>query len=154
MATTSGHSVVDLASTTDSPFPTPRRLLRLRSDAALADRFAGGDDAAFTVLYDRYRNGVVAVCAGVLGAGPDAEVRTGRVTAGGASAPGRTVKTLEPLAALGWTATLLPDTGVWYDRKPLCNGDARVALGVTEISEPPLPPLLVGAEAKTTPAQF
>src|ERR1700731_2650461 len=56
-----------------SPLAVPRRLLRLRSDAALAERFAAGDEAAFTVLYERYRPSVIAVCVGVLGSSHDAE---------------------------------------------------------------------------------
>ena len=51
----------------------PRRLLRLRSDLALAERFAGGDDHAFAVLYERHRKSVLAVCMGVLGSRHDAE---------------------------------------------------------------------------------
>ncbi len=51
----------------------PRRLLRLRSDAALAERFAAGDEAAFAVLYERHRPSVLAVCIGVLGCRDDAE---------------------------------------------------------------------------------
>lgn len=41
-----------------SPRPrlvAPRPLLRIRSDAALAERFAAGDEAAFTILYERHR---------------------------------------------------------------------------------------------------
>lgn len=51
----------------------PRRLLRLRSDTALAERFADGDEAAFGVLFERHRAGVLAVCIGVLGSSHDAE---------------------------------------------------------------------------------
>ena len=51
----------------------PRRLLRLRSDLALAERFAGGDEYAFAVLYERHRKSVLAVCMGVLGSRHDAE---------------------------------------------------------------------------------
>jgi RNA polymerase sigma factor (sigma-70 family) len=51
----------------------PRRLLRLRSDLALAERFAGGDEHAFAVLYERHRKSVLAVCMGVLGSRHDAE---------------------------------------------------------------------------------
>ena len=36
------------------PLAVPRRLLRLRSDAILAERFAAGDEAAFAVLYERF----------------------------------------------------------------------------------------------------
>lgn len=54
----------------------PRRLLRMRSDAALAERFAAGDEMAFDVLYERHRPVVLAVCMGVLGAPPDAEDAT------------------------------------------------------------------------------
>ncbi|HYB30032.1 MAG TPA: sigma-70 family RNA polymerase sigma factor [Solirubrobacteraceae bacterium] len=51
----------------------PRRLLRLRSDVALAERFAGGDEHAFAVLYERHRTSVLAICMGVLGSRHDAE---------------------------------------------------------------------------------
>jgi RNA polymerase sigma factor (sigma-70 family) len=51
----------------------PRRLLRLRSDLALAERFAAGDEYAFALLYERHRKSVLAVCMGVLGSRPDAE---------------------------------------------------------------------------------
>jgi RNA polymerase sigma factor (sigma-70 family) len=51
----------------------PRRLLRLRSDHALAERFAGGDESAFAVLFERHRRSVLAVCMGVLGSRQDAE---------------------------------------------------------------------------------
>jgi RNA polymerase sigma factor (sigma-70 family) len=47
--------------------------LRLRSDAALAERFAEGDEAAFAILFERHRASVVAVCIGVLGSRHDAE---------------------------------------------------------------------------------
>ena len=49
------------------------RLLRLRTDAGLAERFAAGDQAAFSVLYERHRRSVLAVCVGVLGGRDDAE---------------------------------------------------------------------------------
>jgi RNA polymerase sigma factor (sigma-70 family) len=55
------------------PVGVPRRLLKLRSDIALAERFAAGDDAAFAVLYERHRPSVIAVCMGVLGSTHDAE---------------------------------------------------------------------------------
>jgi RNA polymerase sigma factor (sigma-70 family) len=58
------------------PLAVPRRLLRLRSDAALAERFAAGDEAAFDVIYERHRPVVLAVCMGVLGTPPDAEDAT------------------------------------------------------------------------------
>jgi RNA polymerase sigma factor (sigma-70 family) len=48
----------------------------MRSDAALAERFAAGDEAAFDVIYERHRPVVLAVCMGVLGAPPDAEDAT------------------------------------------------------------------------------
>ena len=53
--------------------PAPRRLLRLRSDATLGERFAAGDETAFDVLYERHRATVLAVCMGVLGSRHDAE---------------------------------------------------------------------------------
>jgi RNA polymerase sigma factor (sigma-70 family) len=58
------------------PLAVPRRLLRMRSDAALAERFALGDEAAFDVIYERHRPVVLAVCMGVLGTPPDAEDAT------------------------------------------------------------------------------
>src|SRR5579875_785265 len=58
------------------PIAVPRRLLRMRSDAALAERFAAGDEAAFDVMYERHRPVVLAVCMGVLGAPADAEDAT------------------------------------------------------------------------------
>jgi len=51
----------------------PRRLLRLRSDVALAERFVEGDELAFAVLFERHRKSVLAVCMGVLGSRHDAE---------------------------------------------------------------------------------
>jgi RNA polymerase sigma factor (sigma-70 family) len=58
------------------PLAVPRRLLRMRSDAALVERFAAGDEAAFDVIYERHRPVVLAVCMGVLGTPPDAEDAT------------------------------------------------------------------------------
>ena len=58
------------------PAGAPRRLLRLRSDAALGERFASGDEAAFAVLYERHRASVLAVCLGVTGSRQDAEDAT------------------------------------------------------------------------------
>jgi RNA polymerase sigma factor (sigma-70 family) len=58
------------------PLAVPRRLLRMRSDAALAERFVAGDEAAFDVIYERHRPVVLAVCMGVLGTPPDAEDAT------------------------------------------------------------------------------
>src|SRR5579875_3155832 len=58
------------------PLAVPRRLLRMRSDATLAERFAAGDEAAFDVIYERHRPVVLAVCMGVLGAPADAEDAT------------------------------------------------------------------------------
>ena len=58
------------------PLAVPRRILRLRSDAALAERFAAGDEAAFDVLYERHRPVVLAVAMGVLGTTQDAEDAT------------------------------------------------------------------------------
>jgi RNA polymerase sigma factor (sigma-70 family) len=62
-----------LATTARSRLAAPRQLLRLRSDGALAERFAEGDDAAFAILFERHRASVVAVCIGVLGSRHDAE---------------------------------------------------------------------------------
>jgi RNA polymerase sigma factor (sigma-70 family) len=59
-----------------APLGVPRRILRLRSDAALAERFAAGDEAAFDVLYERHRPVVLAVAMGVLGTTQDAEDAT------------------------------------------------------------------------------
>ncbi len=58
------------------PLPLPRRLLRMRSDAVLAERVAACDEAAFDVLYERHRPVVLAVCMGVLGTAHDAEDAT------------------------------------------------------------------------------
>jgi RNA polymerase sigma factor (sigma-70 family) len=58
------------------PLAVPRRILRLRSDAALAERFSAGDEAAFDVLYERHRPVVLAVAMGVLGTTQDAEDAT------------------------------------------------------------------------------
>ncbi len=58
------------------PLAVPRRILRLRSDVALAERFAAGDEAAFDVLYERHRPVVLAVAMGVLGTTQDAEDAT------------------------------------------------------------------------------
>jgi len=55
------------------PRTAPRGLIRFRSDAALAERFAAGDETAFSVLYERHRRSVLAVCIGVLGSRQDAE---------------------------------------------------------------------------------
>jgi RNA polymerase sigma factor (sigma-70 family) len=65
-----------LAAQGAKPLAVPRRLLRMRSDAALAERFALGDEAAFDVIYERHRPVVLAVCMGVLGTPPDAEDAT------------------------------------------------------------------------------
>jgi RNA polymerase sigma factor (sigma-70 family) len=62
-----------LAATPRSRLAAPRRLLRLRSDAYLAERFADGDEAAFSILFERHRASVLAVCIGVLGSRHDAE---------------------------------------------------------------------------------
>src|ERR1700727_22940 len=58
------------------PLAVPRRLLKMRSDATLAERFAAGDELAFDVLYERHRPVVLAVCMGVLGTPADAEDAT------------------------------------------------------------------------------
>ena len=68
-----GRTAGALAPGSKPPLAVPRRLLRLRSDAALAERFALGDEAAFDVLYERYRPAVLSVCMGILGAAHDAE---------------------------------------------------------------------------------
>jgi RNA polymerase sigma factor (sigma-70 family) len=62
-----------VASGRRSPRPAPRRVLRRRSDAALGDRFAAGDEVAFAVLYERHRPAVLAICLAVLGSRQDAE---------------------------------------------------------------------------------
>ena len=59
-----------------APLAIPRRLLRMRSDATLAERFAAGDEASFDVIYERHRPVVLAVCMGVLGTPADAEDAT------------------------------------------------------------------------------
>jgi RNA polymerase sigma factor (sigma-70 family) len=58
------------------PLAVPRRLLKMRSDATLAERFAAGDELAFDVLYERHRPVVLAVSMGVLGTTQDAEDAT------------------------------------------------------------------------------
>jgi RNA polymerase sigma factor (sigma-70 family) len=58
------------------PLAVPRRLLKMRSDAVLAERVAAGDETAFDVLYERHRPVVLAVCMGVLGTIHDAEDAT------------------------------------------------------------------------------
>jgi RNA polymerase sigma factor (sigma-70 family) len=58
------------------PLAVPRRLLKMRSDATLAERFASGDELAFDVLYERHRPVVLAVSMGVLGTTQDAEDAT------------------------------------------------------------------------------
>jgi RNA polymerase sigma factor (sigma-70 family) len=58
------------------PLAVPRRLLKMRSDATLAERFASGDELAFDVLYERHRPVVLAVSMGVLGTSQDAEDAT------------------------------------------------------------------------------
>jgi RNA polymerase sigma factor (sigma-70 family) len=55
------------------PLALPRQLLRLRSDASLAERYIAGDESAFDVIYERHRPVVLAVCMGVLGTAHDAE---------------------------------------------------------------------------------
>ncbi len=59
-----------------SPLAIPRRLLKLRSDSALAERYVIGDETAFDVIYERHRPLVLAVCMGVLGTADDAEDAT------------------------------------------------------------------------------
>ena len=68
-----GLGLSALAHSPERRLPTPCRLLRLRSDTALAERFAAGDESAFAVLYERHRASVLAVCIGVLGSRHDAE---------------------------------------------------------------------------------
>src|ERR1700733_1827347 len=58
------------------PLAVPRRLLRMRSDATLVERFSAGDEAAFDVIYERHRPVVLAVSMGVLGTTQDAEDAT------------------------------------------------------------------------------
>jgi RNA polymerase sigma factor (sigma-70 family) len=76
MSAVSGGETRALAHGARPPLAVPRRLLRLRSDAALAERVAAGDEAAFDVLYERHRPVVLAVCMGILGAAHDAEDAT------------------------------------------------------------------------------
>jgi RNA polymerase sigma factor (sigma-70 family) len=71
-----GTMGLDTAAPLPRPHPllaTPRRLLRMHSDGALAERFRAGDQDAFAVLYERHRASVLAVCIGVLGSRHDAE---------------------------------------------------------------------------------
>jgi RNA polymerase sigma factor (sigma-70 family) len=74
-AVTGGEPRV-LAPSVRPPLAVPRRLLRMRSDAVLAERVAAGDETAFDVLYERHRPVVLAVCMGVLGTAHDAEDAT------------------------------------------------------------------------------
>ncbi len=78
MGTVSGEPTdsASLAQGAKQPLAVPRRLLKLRSDAALAERFAAGDEAAFDVIYERHRPVVLAVAMGVLGTPHDAEDAT------------------------------------------------------------------------------
>lgn len=62
-----------LASTSRPPRAVPRGLLRLRSEAALGERFAAGDESAFAVLYERHHALVLAISIAVLGSRQDAE---------------------------------------------------------------------------------
>ncbi|HEX4009018.1 MAG TPA: sigma-70 family RNA polymerase sigma factor [Solirubrobacteraceae bacterium] len=62
-----------IASTPRAARVAPRRLLRLRSDAVLGERFAAGDESAFAVLYERHRPSVLAISIAVLGSRHDAE---------------------------------------------------------------------------------
>ena len=64
---------MDALAPVSRPGVMPRRLLRLRSDRALAERFLGGDERAFALLYERHGKSVLAVCMGVLGSRHDAE---------------------------------------------------------------------------------
>jgi RNA polymerase sigma factor (sigma-70 family) len=76
MSAVTGGEPRALAPGARQPIPVPRRLLRMRSDAALAERVAVGDETAFDVLYERHRPVVLAVCMGVLGTAHDAEDAT------------------------------------------------------------------------------
>jgi len=76
MSAVTGGEPRALAPGARPPIAVPRRLLRMRSDAALAERVAAGDETAFDVLYERHRPVVLAVCMGVLGTAHDAEDAT------------------------------------------------------------------------------
>ena len=76
MSAVTGGEPRALAPGARQPIAVPRRLLRMRSDAALAERVAVGDETAFDVLYERHRPVVLAVCMGVLGTAHDAEDAT------------------------------------------------------------------------------
>lgn len=76
MSAVSGGEPRALAHSVKPPLAVPRRLLRLRSDAVLAERVALGDETAFDVLYERHRPVVLAVCMGILGTPHDAEDAT------------------------------------------------------------------------------
>ncbi len=69
----STRTIIGEAPTPRARLASPRRLLRLPSDAALAERYAEGDEGAFAVLFERHRASVLAVCIGVLSAPHDAE---------------------------------------------------------------------------------
>ncbi len=75
-AVTGGQAQRAASAAVKPPLGVPRRLLRMRSDAALAERFAAGDELAFDVIYERHRPVVLAVSMGVLGTTQDAEDAT------------------------------------------------------------------------------
>ena len=75
-AVTGGQAQRAAPAVVKPPLGVPRRLLRMRSDAALAERFAAGDELAFDVIYERHRSVVLAVSMGVLGTSQDAEDAT------------------------------------------------------------------------------
>ena len=76
MSAVSGGQTQRGAAGLKPPLAVPRRILRMRSDSALAERFAAGDETAFDVIYERHRSVVLAVSMGVLGTTQDAEDAT------------------------------------------------------------------------------
>jgi RNA polymerase sigma factor (sigma-70 family) len=106
--------VLDAAQPVPRPhLPIPRRPLRLRSDAALAERFADGDESAFAVLFERHRASVLAVCIGVLGSSHDAEDAAQDAFASLAAALHRA----PPLALRAWLARVARNAAIDVARR-------------------------------------
>ena len=86
----------------------PRVLERLRSDAALVERFRLGDDAAFATLYRRHRKRVYLVCLGVLGSQEDAKDAEQDVWTAAASS----LRTATPEVLPAWIARIARNVSV------------------------------------------
>jgi RNA polymerase sigma factor (sigma-70 family) len=102
----------------------PRRLLRLRSDAVLAGRYAAGDEGAFAVLYERYRGSVLAACMGVLGSRHDAEDAAQEVFAALAQALGRT----PPQNVAAWLTRVARNAAIDVARRRRSSAEPRAEL--------------------------